>query len=91
MAAHKSKLGALHELVTRAFSEGIELDLKDDIFNPALLSAASKFLKDNEISADVKADDDLAELRQKLVLAAQERREAGKNILRAVGAEDLEP
>lgn len=85
MAAHKSELGELHSLVTRAYKKGIELDLEDDIFNPALLGGAAKFLKDNEITADVKSDDDLSELRDKLVKAAAAKRQAGGRILQAVG------
>lgn len=89
MAAHKSKLGALHELVADAYTKGIELDMESEIFNPALLGSAAKFLKDNDITAEVKSADDLANLRDKLQQAAAERRAAGNRILQAVGsAED---
>jgi len=88
MAAHKSELNKLHALVAKALSEGIERDLGDKFVNPALVGAAIKFLKDNEISADVKTDDDLSTLRTKLVAAAEARREAGQRILKAVGDED---
>jgi hypothetical protein len=91
MAAPKADLGALHALVTRALTEGLELDLRENIFNPALIGAATKFLKDNEITADVKSDDDLAGLRKKLMDAAAEKREAGQRILQAVGNGDMEP
>lgn len=90
MAAHKSKLGELHELVAQAYAKGIELDLEEQIFNPALLSAAAKFLKDNEITAEIKSDDDLSALRDKLKQANANKQAAGQRILKAVGAEDIE-
>lgn len=90
MAAHRSKLEKLHERVAEAYAKGIELDMDENIFNPALLSAAAKFLKDNEISADVKSDDDLGLLRSKLVDAAKARAEASGRILYAVNAEAKE-
>lgn len=62
MAANKSELDELHRLLARAFTQGIENDLEDVVFNPAFLSAAAKFLKDNEITAEVKSDEDLGAL-----------------------------
>lgn len=91
MAAHKSQLGELHALIATAYTKGIELDMGDDIYNPALLSAAAKFLKDNEITADIKSDDDLGALREKLKQAAEAKREAGQRILKAVGDGVEEP
>lgn len=86
MAAKKGELGALHRLVTEAYTKGIEMDMEEDIFNPSLLAGAVKFLKDNEITADIKEDDDLKTMRDKLIQAAEERRarNAGK-LLKAVG------
>jgi hypothetical protein len=91
MAAHKSKLGRLHELVAEAYTSAIEVDIEEKIFNPAMLAAAAKFLKDNEISAEVKSDDDLSALRNKLADAAKERRNAGAAILRLASGDDMEP
>lgn len=34
MAASKSELDDLHRLLTRAFTQGIENDLEDGVFNP---------------------------------------------------------
>lgn len=84
MAAHKSTLGALHELVAQAYTKGIELDMESEIFNPALLGSAAKFLKDNDITAEVKSDEDLGALRDKLRTAAEARTQAGQRILEAV-------
>ena len=74
MAAHQSKLGDLHELLARAYADGIQRDIEDDIFNPALLGAAAKFLKDNNITAEIQSNDDLGALRDKLKAAADARR-----------------
>ena len=84
MAATQSKLGELHELLAEAFTSSIKLDMDEQLCNPALLSAAAKFLKDNEITADLKEADDLAELRDRLAAAARERRASGARILQAV-------
>lgn len=74
MAANKSELDELHRLLTRAFTQGIENDLEDGVFNPAFLSAAAKFLKDNEITAEVKSDEDLSALRAALRESSRARR-----------------
>ena len=84
MAATQSQLGELHELLARAYRTGIEADMDEQLYNPALLSGAAKFLKDNEITADLKEADDLAELRDRLAAAARERRASGARILQAV-------
>lgn len=86
MAAPKDKLGKLHELVTTAYTTAIESDMEVEVFNPALLSAAAKFLKDNEVTAEIKSDDDLGSLREKLRAAAEARAQAGQRTLQAVRA-----
>lgn len=91
MAAPKADLGTLHALVTKALTKGLELDMEEDIYNPALIGAATKFLKDNEITADIKTDDDLSAMRKKLVEASEAARQNGKRILAAVGTDDMEP
>ena len=74
MAATKDKLGALHSKVAEALTKGIDADLEDDIVNPALIGAAIKFLKDNEITAEIKSDDDLSAMREKLIAAEEARK-----------------
>lgn len=92
MAAKKDDLGALHKLVAKAYKSGIEVDMEDGIYNPALLSAAAKFLKDNEITAEIKSDDDLASLRDKLRQNAEDARSKGRQLLSvANGLQDFEP
>lgn len=88
MAAKKSELGRLHQLVTQAFCEGIEKDIEDSVVNPALLSSAAKFLKDNEITADIKEEDDLKTLRQKMTEASEAARNKQGRLLYAVGSPD---
>lgn len=86
MAAPKARLGELHRKVTEAYIAGIDADMEDDIFNPALLSGAAKFLKDNEITAEIKSDDDLSTMREKLVAAEEERKKKARGLLHIAGS-----
>ncbi len=87
MAAPKARLGELHRKVTEAYITGIDRDLEDEIFNPALLSGAAKFLKDNEITAEIKSDDDLSTMREKLVAAEVQRKEKARLLLFSAGSD----
>lgn len=82
MASSRKDLDDLHKLITRSFTQRIEQDLSDNIpTDAATLSGAVKFLKDNAITADPAAQDDLAELRDKLKVVAEQRRKSNGSLL----------
>ena len=69
------ELEELHKLVTKSYTSRIQQDLDDNIpTDAATLSGAVKFLKDNCVTADPAAADDLADLRRTLSEAASRRR-----------------
>jgi hypothetical protein len=94
MAATEKKLGALHEAVTDALIElvkGIEIDDFDDNGEPtgekrrlppsaAVIQAASKFLKDNEITCVADEDNKLGELKQGVEARAARREQRRKEM-----------
>jgi len=84
MAAKVSDLDRMHELVTKAINLGLDADIEDQIVNPALINAAIKFLKDNEITKDIAEDDDLQTMRNKLVEAAEKRRQKAAGLANKV-------
>lgn len=89
-ASSMQELNELHRLITQSFKTRFEQDLADNVpTDAATLGAAIKFLKDNEVSADPADKDDLAEMRARLVAAAAQRRELGKNVV-ALAARDLD-
>lgn len=67
-AATEKVLGTLHSTLTDIFTKVLENELEQDVIetSPAMLSAISKFLKDNEISYDSEQIDALGELEAKL-------------------------
>lgn len=85
MAAKAETLARLHELQAQMMIRRLEADLNDDVYtDAATLGAISKFLKDNEITADPANSDDLTEMRQKLIAAQQARRERAANVIQLV-------
>lgn len=89
MASTMAELNALHVLVTESFKTRITQDLEDNIpTDAATLGAAIKFLKDNAVSADPADADDLADLRKKLTLAAENRRKGVANIIGLAKADE---
>lgn len=87
-ASSLAELTALHRLITSSYTKRIEQDLVDNIpTDAATLSGAVKFLKDNNISADVSDSDDLADLRKNLIEAAAKRRDKTSGVLALVKAD----
>lgn len=69
------KLNELHAAVADVFITRLEQDKKDDLpTDAATLSAAIRFLKDNNISADPASTDDLQEMRDLMAEQAEKRR-----------------
>lgn len=88
MASSMKDLEALHKLITKSYTERITQDLEDNIpTDAATLSGAVKFLKDNAVTADPAASDDLADLRDKLKEAADKRRQKVGSALALVKAD----
>lgn len=64
-AATRQRLELLHKLLADSFIERLEADAKDGIpTDAATLGAISKFLKDNEVTADPADSDELANLKR---------------------------
>lgn len=81
-AASTAVLQELHATVAKSLKNRIEQDIADDLpTDAATLGAAIKFLKDNNISADPAASDDLSELRDKLKAQADLRRQNMRNVV----------
>lgn len=81
-AASMDALKALHEKVAASLTARITQDMEDDLpTDAATLGAAIKFLKDNNVSADPAASDDLKDLRDKLTEQAARRRDGRSNVL----------
>lgn len=88
MAANEKRLGVLHEMVTEALIKAVtptELPnfnddgLPDGTFyeqlpSAAIIQAASKFLKDNEITCAPAADNALGELERRMSERAERRK-----------------
>lgn len=73
-------LERLHSLLTESFVKRLEEDARDGIpTDAATLGAISKFLKDNEVTADPADSDELAELKQKFI-NLQGQRDAGRKV-----------
>lgn len=78
MAATLKELEELHRSVANSLKGRIDADIADNIpTDAATLSAAIKFLKDNNVTADPAGSDDLSDLRDKLIKQAEQRKKAG--------------
>lgn len=88
-AASLADLQELHSLIARSLNQRITQDMKDDLpTDAATLSAAIKFLKDNNVSADPADADDLSALRDKLKQQAEQRRVGRSNVVQ-LATQDL--
>ncbi len=75
-AAHEQEVGELHSLLTKVFKAALnkyESQIEDSDPNPAMLSAVSKFLKDNDIMYDSSEIDELSN-QQRRINALREAR-----------------
>lgn len=81
-AAGLELLKKLHGMVTDSFIQRLEADAKDEIpTDAATLGAITKFLKDNNVTADPATSEDLNSLRDKLADASKQRRSKLTNVL----------
>lgn len=87
--ASLEKLHRLHGMLADSFASRLEQDIKDNIpTDAATLGAISKFLKDNEVTADPADSSDLADLKKQFAEAQATRRSRGSNIV-ALATQDL--
>lgn len=85
MATSREIMETLHVRVSESLTKRIEADMKDEIpTDAATLSAAIKFLKDNDITSDPASRDDLNGLRDKL---SEQRAQRKSNILQLAKAD----
>ena len=88
-AASLADLQELHSLIARSLNQRITQDMEDGLpTDAATLSAAIKFLKDNNVSADPADADDLSALRDKLKQQAEQRRAGRSNVIQ-LATQDL--
>ena len=88
-AASMDALQELHRNVARSLNDRITQDIEDKLpTDAATLGAAIKFLKDNNVSADPAAKENLDELRKSLSEQAAARRKARGNVV-ALATADL--
>lgn len=74
----RALLEKLHGMLTESFVRRLEDDERDGIpTDAATLGAISKFLKDNEVTADPADNDELADLKQRF-LELQGQRSNGR-------------
>jgi len=82
MAASDQQLGALHKKLTEVLSEALDGQVVEGYEDPetgeveeemrippsaSVMTVVAKFLKDNEITCDVEQNDQLSEMRDKLL------------------------
>lgn len=81
--ATADKLHRLHGMLADSFTQRLEEDVKDKIpTDAATLGAISKFLKDNNITADPASDNKLGDLQEKFKNAVSPgRRERASNVV----------
>lgn len=76
------ELDALMGLLVRHLTNTLEENEKDNIpTDAATLSVITKLLKDNNVTADPASSDDLSALREKLTVAANQRRAKASNVV----------
>lgn len=86
MATAREVMEVLHTKVSASLTKRIEDDMNDNIpTDAATLSAAIKFLKDNDITSDPASKDDLTDLRDKLKEQSKQRTKS--NILQLAKAD----
>ncbi len=75
----RATLERLHGLLTESFVQRLEKDNKDGIpTDAATLGAISKFLKDNEITADPADTDELKDLKSRFTELQNQRKNGRK-------------
>ncbi|MGH8759921.1 MAG: hypothetical protein ACREVW_10485 [Burkholderiales bacterium] len=85
MAAQRDRLEMLHGLITEAFVTRLEADAQDGIpTDAATLGAITKFLKDNEVTADPADNEKLRDLKNQFTELQQQRSERRKAALHAI-------
>lgn len=78
-AGDRATLEMLHGLLTASFVQRLQDDIKDGIpTDAATLGAISKFLKDNEITADPADTDELKDLKRSFTELQAQRRNGRK-------------
>lgn len=76
MAATLRELQELHKLVAKSMTERVRQDLEDGVpTDAATLGAITKFLKDNNVSADPADKEDLNTLRDNFIELRKAREE----------------
>lgn len=89
MAASIGELHELHRMITKSMTERIRQDLEDNVpTDAATLGAITKFLKDNNVSADPADKEDLKGLQNDFMRLRQER-EARKKKQLELAADSL--
>ncbi len=84
MAAPKSKLAELHEMLAEVMLEDLRQSIVDKIPLPAAnLGVIRQFLKDNEITATADADD-MRQLRDEFRADLESKREQRKRVANAL-------
>lgn len=63
MAAKLTALEQLHELVAQGYTEELRRQMANGEITPALLTSASKFLKDNGVDVDPEENDQMKGLK----------------------------
>lgn len=77
--ATREKLERLHGMLADSFVARLAADAKDEIpTDAATLGAISKFLKDNEVTADPADSDELAHLKQQFINLQSQRNNGRK-------------
>lgn len=88
-AASLDALQELHRNVAKSLNDRITQDMEDKLpTDAATLGAAIKFLKDNNVSADPAASDDLDKMREALTKQMRERSGRRGNVV-ALATADL--
>ncbi len=73
-ASTEQSLGNLHNKVTELFVKVLdEYESTPELANPAMLGAITKFLKDNSISLESEALDELSEMEERLAAKKRNR------------------
>ena len=73
-ALTEQSLGNLHNKVTELFVKVLdEYESTPELANPAMLGAITKFLKDNSISLESEALDELSEMEERLAAKKRNR------------------
>lgn len=82
MSNTKDVLQEVHTLLADYFKESLTLAIKDGIEIPAsTLGVVVSFLKNNEITADVRDKDGLEDLKERLINRKADAKDKGKDLI----------